>query len=44
MTFYVNVYPPLVEGDLPILRRFWTKKEAVQNQLDGCLYTIKLTV
>lgn len=43
MTIWLNVYPPVIEGDLPIIRRFWTKKEALQQKLEGCLYTVELT-
>jgi hypothetical protein len=43
MTIWLNVYPPVEEGAFPIFRRFWTKKEALENQYPGCLKTIEIT-
>lgn len=42
MTLYINIYPPIEEGDFPILRRYWTLKEALQFK-EGALRMIVLT-
>ena len=41
-SFYVNVYPPVDDKDLPIIRKFATEKEALQMRLEGCLATFCL--
>jgi hypothetical protein len=42
MTIWVNIYPPLHEGDMPIFRRYWDEETALRFK-EGCIKMIKLT-
>lgn len=43
-SFWINVYPPLQEGGLPVIRRYPTEEEAIQMCLDGCLLTAEIVI
>lgn len=42
MTMWINVFPAIEEGDFPILRRYWSKEEALRFSA-GCLRILEVT-
>lgn len=44
MNYYINVYPPIAKGDLPIVRLFHTQEEALQMTLEGCLGVMAFSI
>lgn len=41
-SFWINVYPPIKESELPIVRKFISEAEALYGRLEGCVGTYEI--